>query len=175
MAAFWMPYSPNGWRDCSSVGWDLRAGPVNPNCPTMQEVIHPPAQRFDDVARALEREADHVDHDGGPQGRNTRPEGAGRLGGHAVDRDLLHRFPGRVRAIRLTLLPADIDDFVAGLNQAGHQVRADMPVTTYDHNSHSLCLRIPRWRIAQTRFTSPQSICAAGAHGWGDSRWGSAR
>jgi hypothetical protein len=100
----------------------LHAMPVHPDRATMQEVADLAPERLDQLARALGREADQVHHRVGGQGADLRGEVAGALGGGAVHRELPHRFPRGVRAVRLAPLPADGDDLVPGFRQARHQV-----------------------------------------------------
>ena len=130
-----MPYSPNGRRGCSSVVGAPTARPVDPDRAAVQEVLHLAAQRLDQLLGAVQREADHVDHDLAVQGADALAEVAVSLGCGTIDRHLAHLFPGGVRLIGGVLAARDVDDCVTCLHEPGDQVRTDMTLATNYHNA----------------------------------------
>src|SRR5690606_8865550 len=114
-------------------GRHLDAWPVNPDRAAVQQVLDLPAQRLDQVLRAGEREADHVDHDVRLQRPHARPELAGLRGLLAVDRDLAPRFPRGVGLVRLAPAAADGRDVEAGFDQARDEVGAHVAAAANDH------------------------------------------
>src|SRR5262249_55325702 len=62
---------------------------IDPDGTAMQELLHLAAQRLNDLPRARQSEADHVDDDVGPEIANARAECAGCLLGVTVGDDRL--------------------------------------------------------------------------------------
>src|SRR5215212_4942315 len=103
-------------------GGHLHAGAMHPDRATVQKVLDLAVQRRDQLAGAIKREADHVDHDIGPQVAHERAKHPSGLLCRAIDREPLNRLPGRMRLVWLALAAADRYHLVAALYQARHQV-----------------------------------------------------
>ena len=109
----------------------------------MQEVLHLAAQRLDELLRARQGEADHVDDDVGLEGLDRRAKAAGLLGRIAIDGDAAHRLPRGIFGIGRALAAADVDHFVPGLDEPRHQIGADMPAATNDYYARHIALPCP--------------------------------
>src|SRR5688572_9380276 len=75
------------------------------------------------------------------QGAYPLREVSGRLLSMAIQPHMLHRRPRRVVAIRLALAPADRENLVATVHQAGHKVGAHVPRATDDDDPQHLSVR----------------------------------
>ncbi len=121
-------------------------------------------QGFGDLLRALEGERDHVDDGIGVERRDPRAERPRLVLGDAIRRDGLYIRPGSVRFIGLGLPAADIDDFVARLNQHRHQIGAH--VTAASDNDDPHIVPSVRLRLAQ-RHARGQPKAAIGGPPYG--------
>ena len=113
-------------------GGDLDAGAVGPDGPAMQEHLHLAAECLDQLLRARQREADHVDHDVGLEVANLRAERAVGFGGRAVDGDGADGVPRGMGRIGLALAAADVGDLVTGLDEPGDQIGPHMAAAADD-------------------------------------------
>ena len=126
---------------CHLSGWDLDARAVHPDGAAVEKMLHIAAQRLDQMLSALESKADHVDDDVGPQRPDPAAERAGLFLGVPVRHQCFDRVPSGIGRIGLALSPADIDDVVAGSDQARHQIGADVTAAADDHCSWHGALR----------------------------------
>src|SRR5262245_8557581 len=161
---------------------------MNPDRAAVQKVLDLPAQRFGQLARTVEREADHVDDHIRLQLADALSERAIGFGALALQPDLRDRAPGAVWLIGLALAAADGDDFVAGRDHARHQVGAHVAAAADDHNphrcllasykslastkSHRRCSRRPSCRYRRRYSANPTSLrsCWSGSPRWSTKR-----
>jgi len=112
---------------------------VNPDRTAVKKVAHLPAQRLDQLLRAGERKADHINHHVRLQCPDPRAELAPRFGVLPVQRHLLDGIPGAVCPVRGALAPADHNDLMTPFDQPGDQIGSHMATAADHHNSHGGC------------------------------------
>src|SRR5262249_47892728 len=115
---------------------NLDARTVHPDRAAMQELLHAPAQRLDELLRAFQRVRREIDNAIGLQVAALRAEGARSPLGGAIERDGLDFLPGRMRDIRLSLAAARVNHGVPRFDEPGRQVGADMSGAADDYDSH---------------------------------------
>ena len=117
-------------------GRHLNAMAVNPDGTAVQEMLHPAAQRLDQLLGAGLGETDHVDDHVGRQVGDLPAKRAVLLGRGAIELHLPHGLPGGMNVVGGSPLSADADHLVAGFHQLGRQIGADMSCTADDDYSH---------------------------------------
>ena len=123
------------------------------------------------LRRGVLGEARHVDHRVGLQGRDTGAEGAAGVLLGAVGDDAGHAVPGRMLPVEPLPASRDGDDVVAGLDEPGDEVAADVAGGTDDDHAHAVMPGAPRagcgpqpspgtWAARRGRIRSPSSAGA---------------
>nr|WP_233441885.1 hypothetical protein [Lentzea atacamensis] len=136
MRSFWMPYSPTGAGAGGLGDRPVVTGAVAPDRAAVQQVSGPAAKAVDQSGGRVEREADQVDDDVRRQAGHPVAEGAFLVFPLPVGDDATHLLPlGRVE-VGAADAAADVDHFVAGSHQPGHEERADVPASANDDDSH---------------------------------------
>ncbi len=137
IAAFCIPYSPNGGDSVVLGHRDLQARPVLPDRAAVQQVPGVAAQSLHQRHGRRQGEARPCRSRRRTSSATTRlPNDPVGLRGFTVDENLLDLAPGLVDDVRLALAAAEIDDLVPGPDQPGNEEAADMPAAADHHDAH---------------------------------------
>jgi hypothetical protein len=103
----------------------------------MQKMLDFPAKRTRQLARAVQGEADQINHGIRLQVSDSAAEGPGTFFSDPVGLHARYPLPGRTLLIGRTLVAAHCCNLMRGIDQARHEISSNVPSAPDNDNSHS--------------------------------------